>query len=90
MNKQELVKRVAHDAEVTQRQASVMIDSMINIIMDEVAKGEKIQLLGFGTFESKHRAPRIGRNPTTGEAVEIPETVVPFFRPGQEFKDMVD
>lgn len=90
MNKQELVKKIALDAEVTQRQASLMVDSMINIVMDAVAKGEKVQLLGFGTFESKKRAPRVGRNPGTGEAVEIPETVVPYFKPGQEFKDKVD
>ena len=90
MNKQELVKKIAHDAEVTQRQASVMVDSMINIVMNAVAKGEKVQLLGFGTFESKQRAPRTGRNPTTGETVEIPATVIPCFKPGQEFKDMVD
>lgn len=90
MNKQDLVKKIARDAEVTQRQASVMVDSMINIVMEAVAKGEKVQLLGFGTFEAKHRAPRVGRNPATGEAVEIPETVVPVFKPGQEFKEMVD
>jgi len=58
--------------------------------MEAVAKGEKVQLLGFGTFEAKHRAARVGRNPATGEAVEIPETVVPVFKPGQEFKEMVD
>jgi len=90
MNKQDLVKKIARDAEVTQRQASVMVDSMINIVMEAVAKGEKVQLLGFGTFEAKHRAARVGRNPATGEAVEIPETVVPVFKPGQEFKEMVD
>ena len=90
MNKQDLVKRIAHDAEVTQRQASVMVESMINIVMEAVAKGENVQLLGFGTFEARHRAARVGRNPTTGEAVEIPETVVPMFKPGQEFKEMVD
>jgi len=90
MNKQDLVKKIARDAEVTQRQASVMVDSMINIVMEAVAKGEKVQLLGFGTFEAKHRAARVGRNPATGEAVEIPETVVPMFKPGQEFKEMVD
>lgn len=90
MNKQDLVKKIAHDAEVTQRQASVMVDSMINIVMEAVANGEKVQLLGFGTFEAKQRAARVGRNPSTGEAVEIPETVIPVFKPGQEFKEMVD
>ena len=90
MNKQDLVKKIAHDAEVTQRQASVMVDSMINIVMEAVAKGEKVQLLGFGTFEAKRRAPRVGRNPSTGDVIEIPETVVPMFKPGQEFKEMVD
>lgn len=89
MNKQELIKRVAEDSEVTQRDAGVMIDNLLNIIMTTVASGEKIQLLGFGTFESKKRSARMGRNPGTNEPVPIPETVAPVFKPGSEFKDMV-
>ena len=90
MNKQELVKRIARDAEVTQRQAAVMIDSMVNIIMDTVADGEKVLIQGFGCFESRTRAARNSRNPATGDIMVIPEAVVPVFKAGQEFKDKLD
>lgn len=90
MNKQELIKRVAQDAEVTQRQASVMLDSLINIVTTAVAAGDKVQLLGFGTFEAKERKSRVGRHPSTGEPVEIPAATLPVFKAGQEFKEMVN
>lgn len=89
MNKQELVKKIAFDAEVTQRQASVMIDSLINTVMQAVAQGDKVQLVGFGTFESRQRAAKTGHHPITGETLEIPATTVPVFKPGVEFKEMV-
>ena len=90
MNKQELVKKIAFDAEVTQRQASVMMDSLINAVMDAVARGERVQLSGFGTFEARERAARTGRNPATGEVIEIPAATVPVFKAGVEFKEKVD
>ena len=89
MNKQDLVKRIAADAEVTQRQASVMVDSMIRIIMDSVAAGDRIMLSGFGTFESKRRSSRTVRNVLTQEKMEVPEKVIPVFKPGVEFKEAV-
>lgn len=89
MNKQELIKHIAADAEITQRQAAVALDSLINIIMSAVAEGDKVQLLGFGTFEKKERAARVGRNPQTQEPLEIPATTVPVFKAGQEFKEIV-
>lgn len=89
MNKQDLVKRIAADAEVTQRQASVMVDSMIRIIMDSVAAGDRVMLLGFGTFESKRRSSRTVHSVSTQEKMEIPEKVIPVFKPGVEFKEAV-
>ena len=89
MNKYDLVKLIAADAETSQTEAALILDSALNVIMDCVAKGEKIQLLGFGSFENKHRSARVGRNPSTGEVVEIPETYAPVFKAGREFKDMV-
>ena len=89
MNKQDLVKKIAVDAELTQRQAALAVDSMMRIIMESVAEGEKVQLMGFGTFERRERQARVGRNPATNEPVEIPPTTAPVFKPGQEFKDMV-
>ena len=90
MNKQELIKKIASDAEVTQRQASCMLESMLNTIMETVASGERLQLLGFGTFEPRHRAARTGRNPSTHEVMELPAATVPVFKPGVEFKEAVD
>ncbi len=90
MNKQQLIKKIAADAEVTQRQASVMLESTLNAIIETVAAGEKIQLLGFGTFESKHRAARTGRIPSTQEKIEIPEATIPVFKAGVEFKEAVN
>lgn len=90
MNKQELVKKIARDAEVTQRQASVMLESTINAIVDTVAAGDKVQLLGFGTFESRVRAARTGHTPVTNEPIEIPASTVPVFKAGVEFKEAVN
>lgn len=89
MNKQELIKQLAAHAEVTNRQATVMVDSLINIVMESVAKGEQVKLTGFGIFESRVRQARKRRNPQTGELIDVPETVVPVFKAGQEFKEMV-
>ncbi len=90
MNKQQLIKKIARDAEVTQRQASVMLESTLNIIIETVASGEKIQLLGFGTFESKYRESRMGRIPSSQEPIEIPAATVPVFKAGVEFKEAVN
>lgn len=90
MNKQELIRRIAADSEVTQREASIMLDSTLQIIMSAVAAGDKVQLTGFGTFESKDRPARTGRNPQTGETLEIPASTVPVFHPGVIFKETVD
>lgn len=90
MNKQELIRKIAQDSEVSQRDASVMLDSTLEAIMAAVAAGEKIQLVGFGTFEAKERKARTGRNPLTGELIDIPAATVPVFRPGVIFKEKVD
>ena len=89
MNKQDLIRKIAADSETTQRDASVMLDSLLEIIMNAVAAGDKVQLSGFGTFEAKDRSARVGHNPQTGEFFEIPETTVPAFRPGVIFKEKV-
>lgn len=89
MNKQDLVKRIAADAEITQRQAGLAVESFLRIVMEAVAEGEKVQLMGFGTFEPRARQARTGRNPTTNEPVEIPPATVPMFRAGREFKELV-
>ncbi|MBQ3011750.1 MAG: HU family DNA-binding protein [Methanocorpusculum sp.] len=89
MNKQELVKKIAAESDISQKQAAVVLDNTLNAIVDAVAAGEKVQLIGFGTFEGKKREARVGRNPRTKESIEIPASVAPVFKAGREFKEKV-
>ena len=89
MNKTELVKVVAEQAELTQKDAAKAVDALIATISETLAQGEKIQLIGFGTFEVRDRSARKGRNPQTGEEIEIAASKVPAFKPGKELKEAV-
>jgi DNA-binding protein HU-beta len=89
MNKTELVKAVAEQAEQTQKDAVKAVDALIETISGTLAKKEKIQLIGFGTFEVRDRSARKGRNPQTGEEIEIAASKVPAFKPGKELKEAV-
>ena len=89
MNKTELVKEVAEQAELTQKDAAKAVDALIKTISETLAQGEKIQLIGFGTFEVRDRSARKGRNPQTGEEIEIAASKVPAFKPGKELKEAV-
>ena len=90
MNKQELIRKVMENSELTQKQAVDALDAVLGTIMEAVAQGEKVQLVGFGTFESKKREARTGRNPRTKEAIEIPASVTPVFKAGKAFKENVN
>ncbi|NES85281.1 MAG: HU family DNA-binding protein [Moorea sp. SIO2B7] len=89
MNKGELVDKVAEKATVTKKQADAVISAIIEAIMEAVSVGDKVTLVGFGSFESRERKAREGRNPKTGEKMEIPATKVPAFSAGKQFKEMV-
>jgi DNA-binding protein HU-beta len=89
MNKGELVDQVAHLANVTKKQADAVITATLEAIMDAVAEEDKVTLVGFGSFEARDRKAREGRNPKTGEKMEIPATKVPAFSAGKQFKDLV-
>ena len=89
MNKTELVKAVAEQAELTQKDATKAVDALIETISETLAKEEKIQLIGFGTFEVRERSARKGRNPQTGEEIEIAASKVPAFKPGKELKEAI-
>ena len=90
MNKQELVKKVAQDAGITQKQALAALESALSSIKAAVADGQKVQLIGFGTFESKKREAHEARNPRTGSTVAIEAAVLPVFKAGKAFKDEVN
>ena len=89
MNKTELVKAVSTQAELTQKDAAKVVDALLETISNTLAKEEKIQLIGFGTFEVRDRAARKGRNPQTGEEIDIAASKVPAFKPGKELKEAV-
>ena len=87
MNKSELIAEVAARADITKKDAEMAVLATIDIIRETVAKNEQVQLVGFGTFERRDRAARLGRNPRTGEETRIPATKVPAFKAGKAFKD---
>ena len=83
MNKAELVAAIAEKAEVSKKDAEKMVGAFISTVTDELKKGEKVALIGFGTFETRQRAAREGKNPQTGAAIKIPASVVPAFKPAK-------
>ena len=89
MNRQELAKRIAEQAGFSQTDANKMIGAFIDSVQAAVAEGEKVALVGFGTFESSERSARVGKNPQTGAVVNIPARKVPKFSASKVFKDAV-
>ncbi len=89
MNKAELIAAVAEKSELTQKDAGKAVNALISVISDALAEGDKVQLVGFGTFEVRHRAERKGRNPQTKEDIIIPATKAPVFKAGKGLKDAV-
>ena len=89
MNKAELVSSVAEKAEVTKKDAEKVATAVFDVIEGALANGEKVQLVGFGTFEVRDRAARTGRNPQTGEEIQIAATRVPAFRAGKALRDSI-
>lgn len=90
MNKEELVQEITKKAKVTQKDATEVLNSLVATIQKTVSKGEKVTLVGFGTFESRKRAARTGRNPQTGKEIKIAAKTVPAFSAGKKFKEMVN
>jgi DNA-binding protein HU-beta len=89
MNKGELVDAIAAKAEVTKKDADVLLTALLDTIMEAVAAGDKVTLVGFGSFEPRQRAAREGRNPQTGKTLQIPAMTVPGFSAGKQFKELV-
>ena len=90
MKKSELVAQLADLNELSRRQAEKVIDDFLDLIKDELAKGEKVVLSGFGTFEVRTRVARSGRNPRTGEEINVPKQKTPAFKVGKLLKDAVN
>ena len=90
MNKTELVAAIAEQTELSKKDAEKALKAFIDVVTDELKKGEKVQLVGFGTFEVSERAAREGRNPQTGETMKIEASKAPKFKAGKALKDMVN
>ena len=90
MNKTELVAAMAKETNLSKKDAEAALKAFIDVVSEELKKGEKVQLVGFGTFEVSERAAREGRNPQTGETMEIKASKTPKFKAGKALKDMMN
>jgi DNA-binding protein HU-beta len=90
MNKAELIERVAKESNISKSDVEKTLNSMIDIIKKSIKKGDDVKLIGFGTFTRSKRQARTGRNPQTGTEIKIPACNVPKFKPGKEFKDLIN
>ena len=90
MNKTELVAAVAEQADISKKDAEKVLKAFVDVVTEEMKKGEKVQLVGFGTFEVSERAAREGRNPQTGAEMTIAASKAPKFKAGKALKDMLN
>ena len=89
MNKAELIAAAAEKAELSKKDTEAAVNAVIDVITGALKKGDKVQLVGFGSFETRKRAARVGRNPKTKETIKIPASSVPTFKAGKALKDSV-
>lgn len=87
MNKATLIAKIAEKSELNKKQAEAALNAFTETVFEALSEGDKVQLMGFGTFEVKERAARVGRKPSTGETIEIPAKRIPTFKAGKGFKD---
>lgn len=90
MNKTELIEAMAEQTELSKKDAEAALKAFVDVVSEELKKGEKVQLVGFGTFEVSERAAREGRNPATGEAMTIKASKAPKFKAGKALKDLIN
>jgi integration host factor subunit beta len=90
MTKAELVEEVSRVSDLTKKHSEVIVETVFQSIIDALHRGEKIELRGFGSFRLRQREPRKGRNPKTGDKVDVPPKKVPYFKPGKELKDLLN
>ncbi len=90
MTKADLIEDVSRLAEVTRKDGEVIVETIFDSIVRSLRVGDKIEIRGFGSFRTRQRKPRIGRNPKTGDKVDVPAKKIPFFKPSKELKDLVN
>lgn len=90
MTKAELIEEVARVVEMTRKDSETIVETIFDSIVNSLHKGEKIEIRGFGSFRTRQRQPRVGRNPKTGSRVEVPPKRIPYFKPSKELRDLVN
>jgi len=90
MTKADLIDEISRLAEVTRKDSEVIVETIFDSIVRSLRAGDKIEIRGFGSFRTRQRQPRIGRNPKTGARVEVPAKKIPYFKPSKELKDVVN
>jgi integration host factor subunit beta len=90
MTKAELIEDVSRAVEMSRKDSETIVETIFESIVKSLRGGEKIEIRGFGSFRTRQRKPRIGRNPKTGARVDVPAKKIPFFKPSKELKDLVN
>lgn len=90
MTKAELVEQVSATGDLTRKDAEVIVETILNAVMDALRADDKVEIRGFGSFRTRSRKARVGRNPKTGDKVDVPAKRVPFFKPSKELRDLVN
>ena len=90
MNRTELIEAMAKESGLTKKDADAALKAFVNVVSKQLKKKDKVQLVGFGTFETAKRAARTGKNPQTGESIKIPASIAPKFKAGKALKDLVN
>src|SRR5258708_3719696 len=90
MTKADLIDEVSRLAELTRKDSKVIVKPILDSVVRSLRAGDKIEIRGLGSFRTRQRKPRVGRNPKTGERVEVPAKKIPFFKPSKELKDLVN
>ena len=90
MTKADLIEEVSRLAELTRKDSEVIVETIFDSVVRSLRVGDKIEIRGFGSFRTRQRKPRVGRNPKTGDRVEVPAKKIPFFKPSKELKDLIN
>ena len=90
LTKADLIEEVLRITELPRKESEIIVETIFDSIIEAIQKGEKIEIRGFGSFRTRQRRGRVGRNPKTGEKVEVPAKRIPFFKPSKELKDFVN
>lgn len=90
MTKAELIEEVSRVVEMTRKDSEVIVEAILDSVVKALRGGDKIEIRGFGSFRTRQRQPRVGRNPKTGARVDVPAKRIPYFKPSKELKDLVN